>query len=83
MSLDIYEPTDRERRIADAIRALCVSEIEQRDLVKVAASLGLMPAGVQSLLAHPKWQLETAFRVAEALDLKVVSTLEEACELVS
>lgn len=45
---------------------------------EAARALSLASAGVEALVWRSVWSIETAFRVADALDLSVVKNWEEA-----
>jgi hypothetical protein len=71
-----HHPTGREARVSEALRAAAVGEIEKRRIEDVADCLAMKVSGVKSLLWEPHWSLETAFRVADALDLAVTREIE-------
>lgn len=74
--------SDRERHLAERLRTLAVREIKQIGEERAAEKLKIAATGVRSLLWHEDWSIETAFRVADALDLAAVrswqGTLDEA-----
>ena len=81
MTIDVYEPTERERRVAEALRQRAVQEIDRRrDLNQVGRLLGLRLQAVEALLRAPSWDLATAFRVAEALSVTAVDDLERVLQ---
>lgn len=76
--IDVHEPTERERGVATTVRNLATAEIRRLSDLAVAESLGLRQAGLDALLATPVWDLTTATRVAEAVELPAVTAIEEA-----
>lgn len=70
MSMSIYAPTSKERELAKKLRWLAVQEIEKSyDIEAIAKKLDLKPTGVQTLVKDSTWDLATAVRVAEILDI--------------
>lgn len=79
MALGLYSPTPRESRISSTLRRKAVAEIRRRrNLEAVAELLALETSGVEALLWEPKWSLEVAFRVADALGIEVADHMEQA-----
>jgi hypothetical protein len=77
LNKDVYVATERERRIAAALRERAIAEIERRsDLEEVARLLNVMPVWVKALLATSEWDLELAFRVADTLEIAVAREIE-------
>lgn len=72
----LVDGSPRERLLADRLRELAVDEIERRGIDDVASSLALASSGVKALLWREAWSIETAFRVADALDLPIVRDWE-------
>ncbi|UUY01577.1 hypothetical protein LRS13_12615 [Svornostia abyssi] len=74
----IYEPTEVEQRIAEAIRSEVRNRLDGESLsVEEAASrLGVAPVGLTSLLAR-KWTFEEAFRIASNLDINFAEVLSD------
>lgn len=70
--------TDRERKVADALRTAVVREIERRGVEATAQALDVGTAGVEALLWRKQWPLTTAFRLADALDLPVTRIFDDA-----
>ena len=60
------------------VRARILEEIERRRVTpeQLAERLDLLPVGAEVLLAQQDWALETAFRVAEVVGLRVNVSLE-------
>lgn len=58
--------------IARRLRGLCIDEIERTGKAQAAQALGLAPTGLRALLWRQEWGLETAVRVADALDLPII-----------
>lgn len=80
MAFSLYEPTKREDEVAAGLRSVCVDLIAQRDASETARLLGLADFGLEKLLWEPVWDLRVAFRVAEALDVGILSTLSETIQ---
>ena len=80
MAYSIYEPTKREQEMAAGLRTVCVDVITQRDSTDIAGLLGLARLGLERLLWEPVWDLRVAVRVAEALDLTILSDLTEGVQ---
>lgn len=79
MEPKVFVESEREIRLADSLRQLALQRIGvMGDLDQVADRLDAPRVGVQSLLARRSWDLQTAFRVAEALDLEVLDAIEQA-----
>jgi hypothetical protein len=78
MGIKVLAPSEREDRIANALRKKAISVASSIDIEEVSTRLNAPSMGVQSLLERRYWDLQTAFRVAEALELDVVSAMEEA-----
>lgn len=72
--------SDRERHLAERLRVLAVREIETIGVERAAQALEIAPTGVRSLLWHQEWSIETAFRIADALDLEPVRSWQGALE---
>lgn len=72
--------SDRERHLAQRLRVLAVREIDRVGEESAARALKIAPTGVRSLLWHQDWSIETAFRVADALDLEPVRAWQGALE---
>ncbi len=70
-------PSPREQRIAASLRRKALDRVREiGDLDKVASLLDAPTVGVESLLARDPWDLVTAFRVAESLEIDVTEALE-------
>lgn len=69
MGTALQGPTERELRIAMALRAKAAEKINRVGAQEASTRLGLSPSGVRSLLWKREWSLETAFRVADALGI--------------
>jgi hypothetical protein len=70
MCMSIYAPTLKERELAKELRRLALKEIEKSDNIDaIAKKLDLKPSGVQTLVKDSTWDLATAVRVAEILDI--------------
>lgn len=75
MAFSLYEPSKREEEVAAGLRGVCIDLIARRDPSETSRLLGLAPFGLEKLLWEPIWDLRVAFRVAEALDVGILSTL--------
>ena len=66
-------PSQTELGVQHQLRAALVHHIEVLELsqTELADRLGILPAGSRALLESPVWSLETCFRVADAIGLKV------------
>lgn len=69
--------SDREREMAQELRSLAVQRIKSLGVESAAQALGMAATGVQSLLWHQVWRIETAFRVADALDLDLLRSWQD------
>ena len=82
MSTTTYTPSRHELQLAEILHGICVEEINRREVEDVCARLGLASTGLRRLMWLPNWDLATAVRVADALDLVVlddlVATISEA-----
>jgi hypothetical protein len=83
MNRSIHSSTERERDLASLLRTICIGEIQNRDPLQVCESLGLESSGLMRLLWKPRWDLQTAFRVSDALGLRVVDELLSSEDLTS
>lgn len=72
-----YYPTERERRVSAALRAIALAKIESRDPSDVALLLDMKISGLHALVWEQEWSLETAFRVVDALGLEPASVIED------
>lgn len=70
------DQTERERRIASHLRSIVTPHLELLGPEKAAEKLGVLPRYIEVLLWQSEWPLETAFRVADRLDLSIVGALE-------
>lgn len=80
MAFSLYEPAKCEDEVSAALRSICVDLIARRDLSESAQLLGLAQFGLEKLLWEPVWDLRVAFRVAEALEAGVLSTLSQVVQ---
>jgi hypothetical protein len=71
----IHSATPREKELAALIRGRCIEEISTRDADEVGTTLGLAPSGLTRFIGRPTWSVDTAFRTADALDLKLVDEM--------
>ncbi|MCC6159866.1 MAG: hypothetical protein IT350_17570 [Deltaproteobacteria bacterium] len=69
----IHESTPREVEILDQIREEVDRELKRANKTPrdIADRLQMVPSGAEMLFAHQRWSLETAFRVAEALGIRI------------
>jgi hypothetical protein len=75
----VLSPAVGEQRIAASIREHAIQVIlEINDLDRVATLLGAHRFGVEKILRRNPWDIQTALRVAEALELNSLNALEEA-----
>jgi len=81
MPFSVYAPTTSERDLAAALRDLCIRTIEQSGTDVAAKQLGCTALALESLLWEPRWDLATAFRVAEGLELSVVDAIVSQVEV--
>lgn len=79
MEPKVLRPAQAEERIASHIREDALRAIEQiGDLDQVARMLDVPRYGVERIIRRNPWEIQTAFRVAEALGLTSIPALEEA-----
>jgi hypothetical protein len=71
----VHSATPREKELAAELRELCVAEIAASDHSDVCEKLGYAPTGLDRFLARPTWDLQLAFRAADALGLRVVDKM--------
>jgi hypothetical protein len=71
----IHYVTDRESLLADELRSIAVETIKAQPAEDVQALLGLARSGLSRLLADTRWDLKTAFRVLDCLNVPVVEAL--------
>ena len=66
-------------RTRATLQAQVRHEIAQRSMSpeQLAGLLGLLPVGVEVLLAHPDWSLDMSLQIADALGLEVEFKLKK------
>jgi hypothetical protein len=79
MTRDMTAPSDHELSIRDQLRAAALSEIQRRKLTRdeLGVQFGLPSVIAEALTARSAtWSVETAMRVADALDIRWDVTIE-------
>jgi hypothetical protein len=81
MPTSIYEPTELETAMVHRIRAAVEEKIDRDNLDtgELARRLNLQPEGVEILRAH-SWSLQTAWRMAEAVGIRVDLAIRDGHE---
>lgn len=67
----ISEPSQRELDLAYSLMTAAKKRAIEEANKWLAKKLGLLPTGVEALLGRERWSVDTALRVAEALDMNV------------
>jgi hypothetical protein len=71
-------PSAREQRLAHALRCAVVDEIDRRrDLTHIATALAMHVEALKLLLRNPSWELGTAYRAADRLNLAAIDAVDE------
>jgi hypothetical protein len=74
----VLRPAKGEERVASYIREDALRAIEEiGDLDRVAELLDAPRYGVEKIIKRNPWEIQTAFRVAEALGLRSIPALEQ------
>jgi hypothetical protein len=74
----IFRQSELERRTADAVQAELRRRLDgDQAREEIAASLGLVPVGLDALM-NRYWTLEEAFRVARAVGIDFGDKLAES-----
>jgi hypothetical protein len=69
----IHRSSTSERELAKLLQELSMARLSQEGTEELyARQLGLNSFGLERLMADPKWDLETAFRVASCLELPAI-----------
>ena len=83
MPTSTYVPSPRELQLASDLQQLCITEINLRDVDEVCAQVSLAPEGLQRLLWQSSWDLTTAIRIADGLELEALDRLLACVEVVA
>ena len=72
MPTKLQEPGNEESLAAKKVKEIVLRHVRQEKLSteEMASRLGLLPLGVEFLLGQ-EWSLETGWRVAESLGLRI------------
>jgi plasmid maintenance system antidote protein VapI len=75
----MQEKSTLERDASKLVRDAALKEIARRSLTvdEIAELLNIMPTGASVLLKRADWALDTALRIAEALDVDVRFAIQE------
>jgi len=66
--------------MCDVLREAAAREIEKRGYEELAPILGVMPTGVESMMARFPWDISTAIRACELLELPLAELFNKVLE---